>query len=291
MVDLGHRIRSSDASSFDEICDICGATDRAGSDALKRPCAPMNNPQRPTDAGCVERVARAIHETKGTNPDCLYQHNFEGDWPEDDRREYADPFTGEPRVMLFHKAWRHSEKAARAAIAALSASGGDAAPSFDRQLSAICDEGWKFHSGPPPEYDSPLSQVYDAGIGYAWDRLAELLGVTDYEGGDGSEDYATDVANTGRNILVAAGYTNSDGDLLTAPDISASGGDAAELADVKLALDWALGILVGYEPGDSRAVSDEFVAAASISSGLMEGRQEARDILIRALPLAKQEQS
>lgn len=87
----------------------------------------MTDPQRPTDAGCVERVARAIHETQGTNPDTLYQHNFEGDWPEDDRREYADPFTGEPRVMLFHKAWRRSEKAARAAIAALSASGGDAA--------------------------------------------------------------------------------------------------------------------------------------------------------------------
>jgi hypothetical protein len=88
--------------------------------------------------------------------------------------------------------------------------------SFDRMLSSLCDEHWQFHAGPPPEYDSPLSQVYDAGIGYAWDRLAEVLGVTSYEGGDGSEDYATDVANTGRNILVAAGYADEDGNLLTA---------------------------------------------------------------------------
>lgn len=73
----------------------------------------------------IERVARAIHETKGTNPDCLYQHNFEGDWPEDERREYHDPFTGEPRVQLFHRAWRHSVAAAEAAISALSASPAD----------------------------------------------------------------------------------------------------------------------------------------------------------------------
>jgi hypothetical protein len=93
---------------------------------------------------------------------------------------------------------------------------------FDARLSTLCDEGWKFGDGPPPDYDSPLSQVYDAGIGYAWDRLAEVLGVTNYEGGDGSEDYATDVARTGQNILVAAGYANEDGDLLTAAELRAA---------------------------------------------------------------------
>lgn len=34
----GHLVRSSDASSFDEICTKCGATDRAGSTALFDPC-------------------------------------------------------------------------------------------------------------------------------------------------------------------------------------------------------------------------------------------------------------
>jgi hypothetical protein len=80
-------------------------------------------------------------------------------------------------------------------------------------LSEAC-KPWEFHAGEPPEYDSPLAAVYDAGIGYAYERLAELLDVTDYQGGDGSEDYATDVMNTGRNILIAAGYADDDGDLL-----------------------------------------------------------------------------
>lgn len=69
----------------------------------------------------IERVARAIHGAKmeGHNPDCLYQHQEYEDWYVDDRREYADPFTGQPRIQLFHKAWRHYEKAAIAAIAAM----------------------------------------------------------------------------------------------------------------------------------------------------------------------------
>lgn len=69
----------------------------------------------------IERVARAIHGVKmrGHNPDCLYQHEEYEDWYVDDRREYADPFTGQPRIQLFHKAWRHYEKAATAAIAAM----------------------------------------------------------------------------------------------------------------------------------------------------------------------------
>ena len=79
-----------------------------------------DNPKTPPVAeSVVEQVARAICESKGLTPNTLYQHNFEGDWPEDDRREYNDPFTGEPRVMLFHRAWRRWDKAARAAIAAM----------------------------------------------------------------------------------------------------------------------------------------------------------------------------
>jgi len=69
----------------------------------------------------VERVARAIHGVKmeGHNPDCLYEHHEWEKWPVDDRREYADPFTGATRVQLFHMAWRRYESAAQAAIAAM----------------------------------------------------------------------------------------------------------------------------------------------------------------------------
>jgi len=67
----------------------------------------------------LEAVARAICAARSISPDSLYQHNFEGDYPTDDRREYVDAFTGEPRVMLFHFAWRHSVPAAQAALDAL----------------------------------------------------------------------------------------------------------------------------------------------------------------------------
>jgi hypothetical protein len=33
-----HKTRISDASTFDEICELCGATDRSGSSELSRPC-------------------------------------------------------------------------------------------------------------------------------------------------------------------------------------------------------------------------------------------------------------
>ena len=90
-------------------------------------------------------------------------------------------------------------------------------------LEALDVTEWSSHIGDPPDGESPLLCVYDAGIGYAYDRLAEWLGVDDYELGDGSEEYATDVGRTGANVLVAAGFTNDDGDLL----------DAAELATLK----------------------------------------------------------
>ena len=81
--------------------------------------ASLSRPQPEPEGSVVERVARAICQSKDLNPDCLYQHNEGEDWPEDSRNEYIDAFTKEPRVMLFHKAWRHSEKAARAALAAM----------------------------------------------------------------------------------------------------------------------------------------------------------------------------
>jgi hypothetical protein len=51
----------------------------------------------------VETVARAIHGAKmpGHNPDCLYEHHEWDKWPVDDRREYADPFTGQPACNCF----------------------------------------------------------------------------------------------------------------------------------------------------------------------------------------------
>lgn len=85
---------------------------------------------------------------------------------------------------------------------------------------------WEFHCGEPPDYDSPLLRVYDAGILYAYQRLADRLGVEDFQTGDGSEDYATDVGQTGVNVLVEAGFVNDDGDLLTPVELAALKADA-----------------------------------------------------------------
>ena len=61
----------------------------------------------------------------------------------------------------------------------------------------------------------------------------------------------------------------------------------AELADVRLALDLALAWLAPNEPGDSRAVSNEFVAMYAIQCGLTDNRVECRAIISSALARAK----
>lgn len=100
-----------------EPCPKCGAL----------PCDWTANPHTAPSGDEVQRVARAIHGAKmeGHNPDCLYEHHECENWPVDDRREYADPFTGKTRVQLFHKAWRRYESAAQAAIAAMRPASGE----------------------------------------------------------------------------------------------------------------------------------------------------------------------
>ena len=55
------------------------------------------------------------------------------------------------------------------------------------------------------------------------------------------------------------------------------------VANLELALGWALGVLIKYESGDSRAVSDEFVAAGAICCDIQGNREECRTILAAAM--------
>ena len=57
----------------------------------------------------------------------------------------------------------------------------------------------------------------------------------------------------------------------------------ARVGDMQLALDWSMGVAGALEPGDSRAVSNEFVAAFSIQCDQTERLDECRDILRTAL--------
>lgn len=80
-----------------------------------------------------------------------------------------------------------------------------AAPTLDEAC-----EPWRFSTGELPAYDSPLSGVFCAGMAYSERLLAAALGVENYEGGDGSEDFDTDATNTLLNILAAAGIYDRD---------------------------------------------------------------------------------
>lgn len=53
-VHASHKTRISDASSFDEICTLCGATDTRGSTELQEPC-PQAPPSPPVVYGTVPR--------------------------------------------------------------------------------------------------------------------------------------------------------------------------------------------------------------------------------------------
>jgi len=62
--------------------------------------------------------------------------------------------------------------------------------------------------------------VFDAGVTYTMNILATLVGAKDYVGADGSDSHEGDVCGTLRNLLIAAGYCNADGDdLLTGPEL------------------------------------------------------------------------
>jgi hypothetical protein len=66
----------------------------------------------------VEAVARAIYRQSNLDPDTLYEHHEWEKWPVDERREYVDAISGEPRVSLMHRGWRKRTAHARAALSA-----------------------------------------------------------------------------------------------------------------------------------------------------------------------------
>jgi len=86
---------------------------------------------------------------------------------------------------------------------------------------------------------------------------------------------ALDLAN--RISMAENGWGDQDAALIIQAAI-----DKAR-ADLRLALGWALDQLVEFEPGDSRAVSDVFVAAAAIQAGLTDRLDECRAILTNAI--------
>lgn len=82
-------------------------------------------------------------------------------------------------------------------------------------------EPWKTCSGDPPDWDSPLMNVWQAAIVWTLQIVGGVVGAKDWEGGDGSETLDGDVAAEVTNIMRAAGLVNSEGDPITREDLAA----------------------------------------------------------------------
>ena len=87
-------------------------------------------------------------------------------------------------------------------------------------LNEAC-EPWKMCSGDPPDWDSPLMNVWQAAICWTLSIVGKQLGATDWEGGDGTETLDGDVAQEVMNIMRAAGLVNKDGDPIRREDLAA----------------------------------------------------------------------
>lgn len=54
------------------------------------------------------------------------------------------------------------------------------------------------------------NEQFNQGVLHTVDLLAQALGVTDYVGGDGSEDYDQDLQQTLMNVLTAKGLYDAE---------------------------------------------------------------------------------
>ena len=130
---------------------------------------------------------------------------------------------------------------ANAALAAHRAS--PPPPAAEAVLAQAC-EPWKFSVGDPPDWGSPLHQVFVAGMLYSEKLLCGVVGVEGYEPGDGSEDFDADASKSLENILTAAKlYDPEDGRwaaLTAAPTADAGSGlGGVTREDVSAAFAWA----------------------------------------------------
>ncbi len=87
-------------------------------------------------------------------------------------------------------------------------------------LNEAC-EPWKMCCGDPPDWDSPLMNVWQAAIIWTLGIVGEVVGAKEWERGDGSETLDGDVSAEVTNIMRAAGLVNSDGDPITGKELSA----------------------------------------------------------------------
>lgn len=112
----------------------------------------------------------------------------------------------------------------------------------EEELSKACEQ-WTKGSTEPPEWDSPLHGVFQAGISYTLNLVGSAVGATSWEGGDGTETIEGDVHVEVMNIMKAAGmFDDDDGAFATLAEIRRL---RAALAERDAAIDDLLVCFVG----------------------------------------------
>lgn len=129
------------------------------------------------------------------------------------RGEGRMPEAEEMRAVMVRSAHNRVDAVVEPSLAKADAILATLSPSNDEAILSDACRPWEHSVGDPPDYYSPLSQVFCAGLNYGAALFAKMLAVEDYEWGDGSEDYDSDATRTFFNIMIAAGYGNDDGDL------------------------------------------------------------------------------
>lgn len=114
---------------------------------------------------------------------------------------------------------------------------------WDRVAAAILTkacEPWELCFGDPPECGGPLHGVFVAGMIYTERLLASLLNLSDYEHGDGSEDFDADATQSLRNILIGASLWDADENRPVSPAQAATPGvpDSVRALSEAASPDW-----------------------------------------------------
>ena len=71
-------------------------------------------------------------------------------------------------------------------------------------------EAWEHCVGDPPEWESPLMDVWQAALMWSTELLAKRLNVTNYVAIDGSDSIEGDHGGTMMQVLIAAGLIDAD---------------------------------------------------------------------------------
>lgn len=182
----------------------------------------------------ADAIEQACHPDR-EGPYGLYDYTSHG-WPKPHRvrdfRDMRSPSWGQDVLASDSREEAKAEfdrltrlHPARAVLDLLSRTTPTSAGTVDGvDLKEAC-KPWEYHVGEPPDYESPLSAVYEAGADYALRMLARLVGVQTWTPAEAGESFECDFRGTLMNVLAVAGlYDDETGAWAKLPSPSPSDG-------------------------------------------------------------------